>query len=344
MLTTHLFHFFPEVGASLGTMPTIEYGPTAPPCPTSINAASSQAEGLISWWPLCPGHIADTDLEAADLVGNYSAPATTQLVAAGKTLIETEFGNSLDLNIDGIGVNDEYWYKNNLAAPYTLGQAKFSMSLWYYPKRFKQYGAHLWRWHDFPNSHNRTLMGVQPDQGGDPNHPLSRCIYYNVVHNNTSRYLVQNSNFKAAINAWNHIVITHNDVNEVYELYVNGTLVPFDPSISTDAGDLGGPTVDWNAFGLGGNGTQDGIGVTAGPQGSVFDYRLYNKILTQNEVSAIHNKLTRWELWGTGGGGHSWSLSEFRKRERQQLRRLMAIRADDEEVLALLAAILKKRR
>ncbi len=225
--------------------------------PTDPPPSSSLEQGLIGFWTLDEP---DAGKQQTDFSGNGNAATPVNVTApAGPT---TDKATSSDRNGGSFrfdGIDDGLSISTNSSL--TLSSGRYTQALWVKPTS----GADVYR----------GIIGFQPDRLAGGRYPFiyqkGTALYAGFgTGGDTWKGVIANN--VLPIGQWSHVAVTF-DGSEM-ELYVNGKSVAFNSSF---AGSL--PTTSVSQLSIG--------RINTAFAGSVDEVRLYNRALTEGEVSQL---------------------------------------------------------
>ncbi len=239
-------------------------GLQAPKWPFTINMESPQAKGLAAWWPLTDGAVA----KPIELAGNSVFEAT---IGSGLTSTHNTFGLGLAFTgSQGLRYTQSPQLKN-IENNTGLGQ-----------------GVSMTAWVKTNSSHQGSIVGRNAGAGQkDGPWFIIQVAQSLQVFNGASG--VQSDTDIYAVNTWNLVGFTHEQkATDLVTWYVNGAIAGATDELvlvltaSTDPWYIG---VD----------PRDGAGINL--DADIFDIRVYNRVLTPQEMLAAYVPDTRWDLY-----------------------------------------------
>jgi Concanavalin A-like lectin/glucanases superfamily len=232
-----------------------------PPWPFAINRDSPQAEGLINWWPAQPwGGTTVYDLAGLSPGTWQGSPVWFDDVLVGPSL-----------NVDGASTYVTTGCVLNTAGPFTI-------SFWAFLISYLQLFPAPLQFQTDQTSAFETFWSTQ--SGG----------YNGVNFGSDSNFLqaVGSTPGSSLTGSWFHQAITYNGAGRStltnYALYLNGVAETL-----SGGGPYSGTT----------NATRFGFATASSTffNGYLSDIRVYNRALSADEVTALFNPRTRWELY-----------------------------------------------
>lgn len=215
-----------------------------------ITPPSTLANGLIDWYPF--------NGDANDSVGANNG------TVAGATLVSDRFNNS----------NSAYYFSkvgDRISVPYnsTLFPDTFSISCWVYHYGTPGGGGFILR---AGNGSTDSWRGWSMAFVA----PINQLRFDDYTGSNYNGRLISPDSVKLYL--WNYIVVTRN--TSTAKLYINGTMVDQLTGLTQYAK----PTSTPLSFGNSNDRDTDYL------NGIIADVRIYNRILTQTEISSLYSE------------------------------------------------------
>lgn len=290
----------------------------APQGRPAINRGSTQARGLVHWFPLVG------EQRARDVVTGQRIDS----IVSVPPFAATRIGMAADF------VGGYYRDQGSFSPKEINWSAGVTMSVWCYPRTF-------------PGNQFLLTLG----DGGTSQRAFllllgTAVVRGQIIGNGQNEFF--DSGSAIASNEWVHIVVTFQESSPyARQAYINGEVSGTSNNNAVDATPSG-----INGIAIGG--LQHS---TSGQfDGRMKDVRIYNRVLKEPEIRALYAPRTRWDLWRQpdqifyapappvavveeeAGGKGGLSLSAKRMRE---LERLQMLQRDDDEIMTLLARWLR---
>ncbi len=240
----------------------------APPAVPVLNSASSQADGLIHWFPHRPGYEPEKD---------YVSGTSGALSGSDLGSIVSKFG------VAQITDGDDYRYIDSISTAFNP-LTGVTLSAWVYHTVPGFGGEYPVRIGGAINTDNRCFLGVQPAG--------NRRMYFTSNNGTTALSPQSEASVTAPTGEWYHLCGTADETAGDRRLYFNGALIATETSAGLDFS-----AQAWQKIGIAGADYVSQAGADGGVVGYMMDGRIYNKALTAAEVAAMYATATRWELW-----------------------------------------------
>jgi hypothetical protein len=234
---------------------------------SAYNIESSQAEGLVAWWPLLAGR---GSLDIIEVVGGYH---TDSINSTPQKSIDAEMGPVAEFASSG--GDDQYYYFSN-SIPLISRTSPWTIAIWVNIRSY-------WGLHGPLRIHSDGSLGLQTmikqHSGTWRTGFGSNAVQWanaNVVDNSETIFL----------NKWGHYCLTFDGVDATalssFDLYLDAQIQSL-VSTSNYVGNTNNTRIGHNGY--------DGI------DGFISDIRILNRALTTAEVAALYDPFTRWELY-----------------------------------------------
>lgn len=229
--------------------------------PFQLNRYSSQARGLVGWWSLLDG-LTDRHISRLGItLGNRAAWGRMQ----------GERGIGLDITGDG-GTTATI-----ADGAVTDRSGSMSVSCWFVADSL---AADAWLYLKGRND------GADYNYGVIYNASMSRLRF---LTNNSSGFVIADSNAALSTGTLYHVVCVQDYDAGKMLLYLNGVLQTSQPALTG--------TAVLNARPLTLGGDEAAFSTSENWDGGIWDFRLYNRALSANEVGQLYDPATRWELY-----------------------------------------------
>jgi serine protease inhibitor len=262
----------PQITASAaticsGTAVTLTASTPATPIANNCTLPTNLQNGLVGYWPFCGN--------ANDVSGNGNNGTVN-----GATLTDDRFGNANSAySFDG--VND---YIEGIQSNFPLGSSQRSISGWI-------------NMQNLPLNYTQSLLsyGYGGPNPGTSQNMASGLWIFNTMDNLCfwGSFNDHYGSYTFNGNSWYFVTATVNEVG-ISKLYVNG--------INIGTANLGSLNTILNSgvFRIGKSTHTSNNGLAGFVSGVLDDLSVYNRVLTQSEITQLYNARQATYLWSTG--------------------------------------------